>query len=233
MDTRPPATRRRPRQARAAETRRRLLDTAFQAFAAKGFDRVNLVDDVLEPAGISIGSFYHQFADKTELLGEVLAEAAARRRAFIAGLGSLDRGADLESDVRSVVERLFDSLETDGAAWQLQRATRIATSGSARQLGASERDKWIEGLATMLAAWYGAPSSTRRAASDLVITFARGLIAEHLDTPVDKRRDRAQWATEATAFIVGGLVAILGEATPTPVTHPSHSSPKVGRLRSR
>lgn len=215
MDTRPPATRRRPRQARAAETRRRLLDTAFEAFAAKGFDRVNLVDDVLEPAGISIGSFYHQFADKTELLGEVLAEAAARRRTFIAGIGTLDRGADLEADVRAVVERLFDSLETDAAAWQLQRATRIATSGSVRQLGAGERDRWTEGLAAMLAAWYGAPAASRRAATDLVITFARGLIAEHLDTPADKRRDRGQWAADATVFIVGGLSAMLGDPAPT------------------
>jgi AcrR family transcriptional regulator len=231
MDTRPPATRRRPRQARAAETRRRLLDAAFEAFAAKGFDRVNLVDDVLEPAGISIGSFYHQFADKTELLGEVLAEAAARRRSFIAGLGSLDRGADLGSDVRAVVERLVDSLETDAAAWQLQRATRIATSGRVRQLGGGERDNWTEGLATMLAAWYGAPLSARRAASDLVITFARGLIAEHLDTPLDKRRDRTKWATDATAFIVGGLTAMLGDPAPTAASPPPHSPPPRPRRR--
>ena len=61
-------SRRSPRQARSAETRRKLLDAGFEAFAAKGHDGVNLVEDVLEPAGISIGSFYHQFADKTELL---------------------------------------------------------------------------------------------------------------------------------------------------------------------
>lgn len=126
-------SRRSPRQARSAETRRKLLDAGFEAFAAKGHDGVNLVEDVLEPAGISIGSFYHQFADKTELLREILAEAATRRRAFIVGLGDLDTTTDLETAVRSVIERLHDSLENDTSAWQLQRVTASpGSTGSAR-----------------------------------------------------------------------------------------------------
>ena len=137
-------SRRSPRQARSAETRRKLLDAGFEAFAAKGHDGVNLVDDVLEPAGISIGSFYHQFADKTELLREILAEAAARRRAFIVGLGDLEISTDLATAIRFVVERLYASLETDTTAWQLQRVTRVTGVDGVREMGSSARENWTD-----------------------------------------------------------------------------------------
>ncbi len=65
---------------RAAETRQRLLAAGRSAFARKGLAGVNLKRDLLEPAGISVGSFYHQFKDKTELLLAILAEHSAAQR---------------------------------------------------------------------------------------------------------------------------------------------------------
>ena len=47
-----------------------------RAFGELGHDRVNLVVDILEPAGVNPGSFYYQFSDKTDLL---LAIPAGRR----------------------------------------------------------------------------------------------------------------------------------------------------------
>jgi AcrR family transcriptional regulator len=203
-------SRRSPRQARSAETRRKLLDAGFEAFAAKGHDGVNLVDDILEPAGISTGSFYHQFADKTELLREILAEAAARRRAFIVGLGDLDTTTDLETAVRSVIERLYDSLETDATAWQLQRVTRVTGVDGVREMGSSMRESWTDELAELLGNWFDVAVADRRRAADLMVTMARGIVFDFLDTPAAMRPDRAELVRDAMSFTVGGLLAVLG-----------------------
>jgi AcrR family transcriptional regulator len=203
-------SRRSPRQARSAETRRKLLDAGFEAFAAKGHDGVNLVDDVLEPAGISIGSFYHQFADKTELLREILAEAAARRRAFIVGLGDLDISTDLATAIRFVVERLYASLETDTTAWQLQRVTRVTGVDGVREMGSSARENWTDELAELLRNWFDDSVADRRLAASLMVTMARGFVFDFLDTAPALRPERAEFVEAATAFTVGGLVGVLG-----------------------
>jgi AcrR family transcriptional regulator len=203
-------SRRAPRQARSAETRRKLLDAGFEAFAAKGHDGVNLVEDVLEPAGISIGSFYHQFADKTELLREILAEAAARRRAFIVGLGDLDTSTDLATAIRFVVERLYASLETDTTAWQLQRVTRVTGVDGVREMGSSARENWTDELAELLRNWFDDSVADRRLAASLMVTMARGFVFDFLDTAPALRPERAEFVETATAFTVGGLVGVLG-----------------------
>jgi AcrR family transcriptional regulator len=203
-------SRRSPRQARSAETRRKLLDAGFEAFAAKGHDGVNLVEDILEPAGISIGSFYHQFADKTELLREILAEAASRRRAFIVGLADLDSTTDLETAVRSVIERLYDSLESDTPAWQLQRVTRVTGVDGVREMGSSMRENWTDELAELLGNWSDRAVEERRRAANLMVTMARGFVFDFLDTPSGRRPDRAELVRDATSFTVGGLLAVLG-----------------------
>jgi AcrR family transcriptional regulator len=204
-------TRRAPRQARSAETRRKLLDAGFEAFAAKGHDGVNLVDDVLEPAGISIGSFYHQFADKTELLREILAEAASRRRAFIVGLGDLTATADLGTAIHFVIERLYDSLETDTTAWQLQRVTRVTGVDGVREMGSSMRENWTDELAELLGNWFDDVVADRRRAAGLMVTMARGFVFDFLDTPPALRPARDEFVEAATAFTVGGLVGVLGQ----------------------
>lgn len=213
----PTAARRQPRQARSAATRQRLLDAGFAAFAAKGIDGVNLVDDVLEPTGISAGSFYHQFADKNDLLREILAEAAARRRAFIVGLGELRPGDDLDTTVRLVLERLHDSLEHDAAAWQLQRVTRVTGAASrADGIAPSAREDWNDELARLLGAWFDRPAAELQRAADLTVTLARGFLYDFLDTPAERRRPRDEQVASMAAFIVGGVTALLGPPRQAP-----------------
>src|SRR5215510_4284224 len=62
----------RPRREAGEQTRRKLLQTGRRAFARKGHAGTNLRDDILVPAGVSVGSFYHQFRDKTDLFLAIL-----------------------------------------------------------------------------------------------------------------------------------------------------------------
>lgn len=69
-----------PRPGSRERTRKRLLDAGRRAFARAGPGGANLKEDILVPAGVSVGSFYHQFRDKTELFVAVLEEPRALRR---------------------------------------------------------------------------------------------------------------------------------------------------------
>lgn len=51
---------------RRAETRQRLLDAAFEVFAAKGLGRTR-IDDICEASGFTKGAFYSNFASLDEL----------------------------------------------------------------------------------------------------------------------------------------------------------------------
>lgn len=60
-------------QQRARETRQRILDSAYRAFARLGYGQAT-VEDILAEAGISRGAFYHHFRGKEELLKGLLSD---------------------------------------------------------------------------------------------------------------------------------------------------------------
>lgn len=72
----PPA--RRPRQARAIETRRRVYSAALAEFERAGVEAAR-IEDIVAAAGVSWGTFFHYFPSKDEV---VLEAAIATCQAF-------------------------------------------------------------------------------------------------------------------------------------------------------
>lgn len=55
------------RKLQAQETKQRIFDVAHQKFTEKGFNNVT-IEEIAESTGISVGSLYHHFKNKYEIL---------------------------------------------------------------------------------------------------------------------------------------------------------------------
>jgi AcrR family transcriptional regulator len=95
------------------ETRRRLLEAAFQEFHLNGFQAAR-VDAILERAGVTKGAMYHHFPDKTSL-GYAVVEEVIRvplLEAYIDGLR--DEDADPIDALQAVLRHRADDFEAGG-----------------------------------------------------------------------------------------------------------------------
>jgi AcrR family transcriptional regulator len=205
------AAKRRPRQARAKETRERLIAAGLDAFSRLGHDGVNLHTDILGPAGISVGSFYHQFNDKTDLLLEILSVTAERRRTGVIGLGFIDGDrSSFRANVASGMRMFFDGLDDPEQGWRLLLNERSTAEPRIRSIALEGREQWVTQLAEALALWSDAPVARRRLAAENVVSHAMGLAALYLEFEPDRRRERREELAEAASeFLTGGLAWIL------------------------
>jgi AcrR family transcriptional regulator len=207
--TDPATTRRRPRQARSIATRERLMREGRSAFARLGHDGVNLERDILEPAGVSVGSFYHQFADKTDLLLEIMRESAQARRDAVFSLGLLTPEAtSLEEAMAAGWTVFFDSLDRDEDGWRLNLG-QVSSESRITQTVVGGREIWASQLAEFLADGQPVGSRERSAAMSL-LAFAMGIAAVYLDLPkTERRKRRAELIEGARGFAAAGCIAAL------------------------
>jgi AcrR family transcriptional regulator len=207
--TDPATTRRRPRQARAIATRERLMREGRSAFARLGHDGVNLERDILEPAGVSVGSFYHQFADKTDLLLEIMGESAEARRdaVFSLGLQTPDAGS-FEEALAAGWAVFFDSLDRDEDGWRLNLG-QVSSESRITQTVLEGREMWARQLAEFLAGGQPVGSRERSVAMSL-LAFAMGIAAVYLDLPkTERRKRRADLIEGAQGFAAAGCIVAL------------------------
>ncbi|MEU0005488.1 TetR/AcrR family transcriptional regulator [Streptomyces sp. NPDC006314] len=94
---------------RRVRTRARLLDAAFEVFAAKGFGRVS-IEEICEAAGFSRGAFYSNFATLDELFFALYRERADLIASQVAD-ALAQEGPDL--DVPASVDRVTEVLLLD------------------------------------------------------------------------------------------------------------------------
>jgi AcrR family transcriptional regulator len=111
---------------RGEKTRVRLLEAGARVLPARGYHDAR-VDDIVEAAGVSHGTFYRYFSNKDDFF-RVLADAASTR--MIELIDRLDLGAP-EDDLRTWLKDWFAAYTADGgviSTWQeMQTNEELAT----------------------------------------------------------------------------------------------------------
>jgi len=186
------------------------LEAGRKAFANKGLGGASLREDILLPAGVSVGSFYHQFADKEDLLVEILrcdSERVLRTmRESGASLASdpLARGRMLLNDLFKNADRhpqfvkiFVREYYSDSPAVRRQirkhQHQSIARLGAYYQALGEAMDLPLDanGIATMLS----------------VQTLA--MVNYYLEFPKSKRKAmRERMVTNMMQLIMGGVLAV-------------------------
>jgi AcrR family transcriptional regulator len=202
----------------APETRARLLHHGRLAFAQKGHDRVSLQRDVLEPAKVSTGSFYHQFNDKTDLLVAVLEDAAARGR-------YMAEHAIEETDDMPPIERMrqrisvwLDLVEAGEDLFRIQVQERNSADERVRRLVVDLRKRTaapvVERLNENVRLFSDSFDADR--AAQLITGLFGAMAIDYLDLPKKQRaKERDQIASAMAQFIVGGVASMAGVFVPS------------------
>jgi len=101
-------------QSRAAATRQRILDAAVSLFCDHGYGHTGL-NDIVDRAGVSMGSFYYHFGSKDALAAEIIAQGWPKAyQIVVATLGAPDAGL---ANVIDMTFAITDLLQRDRSVW--------------------------------------------------------------------------------------------------------------------
>jgi AcrR family transcriptional regulator len=120
---------------RGQKTRQLLLDAGTRVLPARGYHHAR-VDDIVEAAGVSHGSFYRYFENKDDFF-RVLAEEASTRMVEL--LDGFPLHAE-ESELRAWVDAWFATYESNGgviSTWQELHGADDALASFGQQVAAS------------------------------------------------------------------------------------------------
>ena len=206
-----------PRRRDAAATRQRLMASGRSAFARKGLAGAVLIDDILRPAGVSTGSFYHQFRDKNELLVAILDTHARDFSARLLrtleppGATQQTRFVDL---ARACFGLALDMAEDDGDVLRIQRRERDNDDPVVAGYLRLNQEAWTERVASYFSrgAADDVSETDCRLAAQLVIHLGLAGVALYQDLPDDERAGARERMLDAMVrFTMGGLPALTRE----------------------
>jgi AcrR family transcriptional regulator len=199
-------------------TRGRLLAVGRRVFARKGHAGANLKEDILVPARVSVGSFYHQFRDKTDLLLAILEEHS---RTFLAMIQEAHRPrAEGEPGeiARHSFETVFRIAEQNDDLFRIMVRERESEDPRVRAYLRDNHRRWIESLADdyRRAGLEGtAGKDVLPLAAELISATTLGTVLSYLDLPASERvRRRRPLIDGLVRFTIGGLIALT---TPMPL----------------
>ncbi|HEY8544404.1 MAG TPA: TetR/AcrR family transcriptional regulator [Acidimicrobiales bacterium] len=197
----------------AAQTRRKLLDAGRAAFAELGHDGVNLQRDILDRAGVSTGSFYHQFADKTELLVAILEEAVERAQSGLTA--TLEATGDPVEGTRAGYELLFAMVDAAEDLVRIQFRERDNHDERVRRLLERIRQSWLDSLtASYQRLTDRNPGFDPGQGAQMVRALTIGVLFAYLDTPPKRRAAlRKELIDALVPFTLGGLEALGARRT--------------------
>ena len=200
---------------RGESTRALILDAAGQAFARLGYDGASLTGDILEPAGVSTGSFYHQFSGKRSLLTAVLDEATDDLRVL------LDSGhrSGPQPDADGLLARATAGwqlllLAVDAAPDVALVVRREAHNGDPEIRAAVARFNEVQRDAFRVRLdELAVPGLDLDAAARMVGALAVGLVEDYLAIEPDEREaQRDRLSEQAARFTLAGMVGMGAQA---------------------
>jgi len=207
------------RSASREQTRARLLAVGRRVFARKGHAGTNLKDDVLVPARVSVGSFYHQFRDKTDLLLAILEDHSRTFLAMIQEAHQPRGEGDPGEIARHSFETVFRIAERNDDLFRIMVRERESEDPRVRAYLRDNHHRWIESLSEdYRRAGLGGPSGkdVLPLAAELITATALGTVLNYLDLPeAERARQRDSLIDGLVRFTIGGLLALTTQ-TPLP-----------------
>jgi len=197
-------------------TRERLFSVARQAFADKGLAATNLKTDILRPAGVSVGSFYHQFRDKTELFLAILETHEESFRKLLRAVHTLAQRRPAQEVAWQSFSTVLTMVEEHEDLLRMMARERESHDPRVRAYLRRNDRAWVESLTQDYLRAGLVPSKNRVLATrmaELVLTFTWGAVMRYSSwTPEERQRRRLDWIEDLVAFCLGGMSAILGQA---------------------
>jgi len=181
MGSAPPPESSGPGRRSAEATRARLLRAAREAFGQLGFVATR-VDDIVEQAGMSHGTFYRYFSDKKDILVG-LTQDVARTLYGTAVAPPISEGGSVRSVVR---ERLGSFIRAYSRDWDVVRTWRQAEGvyPEVEEVRSRVRQSIIDAIAELLtqdgARELLAPGVAPRMAASVFVVMAEGFADEWL-----------------------------------------------------
>jgi AcrR family transcriptional regulator len=216
------------------QTRTRLLAVGRRVFARKGHTGANLKEDILVPAHVSVGSFYHQFRDKTELLLAILEDHSQTFRAMVQEAHQPRPESEPGEIARHSFETVFRIAEQDDDLFRIAVRERESEDPRVRAYLRDNHRRWIETLADDYrrgGLGSAAHDEALLLAAELVTATTLASVLRYLDLPPRERaRQRAPLIDGLVRFTIGGLLALVGPS-PQPVDSPAAAATK-GTRRS-
>jgi AcrR family transcriptional regulator len=216
------------------QTRARLLAVGRRVFARKGHTGANLKDDILVPAHVSVGSFYHQFRDKTELLLAILEDHSQTFRAMVQEAHQPRPDSGPSEIARHSFETVFRIAEQDDDLFRIAVRERESEDPRVRAYLRDNHRRWIETLADDYrrgGLGTAVDDEALLLAAELVTATTLASVLRYLDLPQRERvHQRAPLIDGLVRFTIGGLLALVSPSAPP--SDPSTASATKGTRRS-
>ncbi|HUI24830.1 MAG TPA: TetR/AcrR family transcriptional regulator [Candidatus Kryptonia bacterium] len=198
-----------------ASTRARLLTVGRTAFARKGLAGVSLTEDILRPAGVSVGSFYHQFRDKTDLFLALLQQHTEAFRAMIREAHDPRSGRGPLEMARHSYATVFRVAEENPELFRIFVRERESENKRVRAYLQETHRGWITSLAEDyrrigLANGQGTTdTATAELTAELISALTTGTILRYLELPAAERgKQRPRLIAGLVHFTLGGVPAL-------------------------
>lgn len=211
-------------------TRQRLLQVGREVFARKGHAATNLKQDILEPARVSVGSFYHQFRDKTDLLVAILRQHSETFRAMIQDGHRRERDQPAPAVARHGYELVFRVAEENEDLFRIMARERESTEPRVRRYLRENYRLWVDALAEdyrQIGHISGDATEATRLAAELVMSLTMGALLTYLEaTPGERAANRERLIDGLVQFTLGGVAVLVGGVPiQLPSTRPHSRTP--------